>query len=88
MSKGKANQDVIQIKAKKSSTKALSLLHMDLFGPGEPLSVSDKKYTLVVVDDHTRYTWIVFVNKNNNAQQKCNIYWNNYRTRRPSAFKR
>lgn len=29
----------------------------------DPLSISRKKYTLVVVDDYTKYTWVIFMNK-------------------------
>ena len=50
-------------KAETSSTRPLSLLHMDLFGPVDPPSVRGRKYTLVVVDDYTRFTWTVFLTK-------------------------
>ena len=50
-------------KAETSSTRPLSLLHMDLFGPVDPPSIRGRKYTLVVVDDYTRFTWTVFLTK-------------------------
>lgn len=44
-----------------TSRRILELLHMDLFGPIEPVSLGGKKYALVVVDEYSRYTWIVFL---------------------------
>ena len=34
---------------------------MDLFDPTQTLSLGGKKYTLVIIDDFTRYTWIFFL---------------------------
>ena len=34
---------------------------MDLFGPVNVLSISRKKYALVMVDDYSRYTWVEFM---------------------------
>ena len=34
---------------------------MDLFGPTQTLSMSGKRYTLVIVDDFTRFTWTFFL---------------------------
>jgi hypothetical protein len=39
-----------------SSSKPLKLLHMDLFGPITYISISGKKYGLVIVDDFSRFT--------------------------------
>ncbi|CAH9132817.1 unnamed protein product [Cuscuta epithymum] len=43
---------------------------MDLFGPVETPSVGGKRYTLVMVDDYSRYTWTVFLTKKNETLQK------------------
>ena len=34
---------------------------MDLFGPTQTLSLGGKRYTLVIVDDFTRFTWTFFL---------------------------
>lgn len=34
---------------------------MDYFGPMKTGSISGKEYTLVIVDEFTRYTWILFL---------------------------
>ena len=55
-----------QTKAKHPSTqtsttsKPLELLHLDLMGPTRTESLGGKRYIMVVVDDFTRYTWIIF----------------------------
>ncbi|GJT72012.1 retrovirus-related pol polyprotein from transposon TNT 1-94 [Tanacetum coccineum] len=37
-----------------SISKCLHLLHMDLFGPVKPQTISHNKYTLVIVDEYSR----------------------------------
>ena len=46
-----------------SSERILNLLHMDLFGPVTPASIKERKYTLVVVDDFSKFTWVKFLKK-------------------------
>ena len=41
-----------------STNRCLQLLHMDLFGPTTTASLGGSRYTLVVVDDYSRYTWV------------------------------
>ena len=54
-----------QVKSKHPSltevetSRPLELLHIDLMGPIRVQSFGGKKYILVVVDDFTRYTWVV-----------------------------
>ena len=43
---------------------------MDLFGPVTPLSLSGRKYTLVVVDDCSRFTWVIFLKKKKDTKEK------------------
>ena len=42
-------------------TEPLQLLHMDLFGPVNVMSISTKRYDLVIVDDYSKYTWVLFL---------------------------
>jgi transposase InsO family protein len=37
------------------------LLHMDLVGPARVRSAGGKWYVLVVVDDYSRYAWVIFL---------------------------
>ncbi|GJU70119.1 retrovirus-related pol polyprotein from transposon TNT 1-94, partial [Tanacetum coccineum] len=50
-----------------STTKCLELLHMDLFGPSAVQSYGGNFYTLVIVDDYSRYTWTRFLKHKNEA---------------------
>jgi transposase InsO family protein len=37
------------------------LLHMGTVGPSRVLSMGDKWYILIIVDDYSRYSWVFFV---------------------------
>jgi hypothetical protein len=50
-----------------STFKALELLHMDLFGPTTYTSIGGNKYGFVIVNDFTRYTWVVFLIDNSDV---------------------
>ena len=43
-----------------STTKLLKLIHMNLFGPTRITSLEGKKYSLVIIDDFSCFTWILF----------------------------
>ncbi|GJU73247.1 reverse transcriptase domain-containing protein [Tanacetum coccineum] len=57
----KAKRSSFKTKAVPSSEGRLNLLHMDLCGPMRVASINGKKYILVIVDDYSRYTWILFL---------------------------
>ena len=59
--KGKIKRSSHKSKLLTSITKPLQLIHMDLFGPVNVLSLSRKRYALVMVDDFSRYTWVEFL---------------------------
>ena len=42
---------------------------MDLFGPISPRSINHEKYTLVIVDEYSRYTWVYFLIKKSQAAE-------------------
>ncbi|CAL9011462.1 unnamed protein product, partial [Prunus brigantina] len=44
-----------------TTTRPLELIHMDLIGPIQTISLGGKKYILVVVDDYSRFTWVAFL---------------------------
>ena len=56
-----------QVKSKHPSvtevqtSRPLELLHIDLMGPTRVQSLGEKRYILVVMDDFTRYTWVVLL---------------------------
>ena len=52
------------------TSKPLELLHIDLMGPARVQSLGGKKYILVVMDDFTRYTWVVLLKDKAEAPEK------------------
>ncbi|KAI3771818.1 hypothetical protein L6452_02987 [Arctium lappa] len=59
--KGKQTKASFKSKQVPSVTSPLQLLHMDLFGPVNIHSIAGKKYTIVIVDEYYRYTWVIFL---------------------------
>ncbi|GJR94066.1 retrovirus-related pol polyprotein from transposon TNT 1-94 [Tanacetum coccineum] len=57
-----------------STTKFLELLHMDLFGPSAVRSYGGNRYTLVIVDDYSRYTWTRFLKNKTEAFDQFEIF--------------
>ncbi|CAH9126868.1 unnamed protein product [Cuscuta epithymum] len=58
---GKMKRSSHKLKPVPSSSRLLQLLHMDLCGPMRVQSINGRKYTLVIVDDFSRYTWTKFL---------------------------
>ena len=67
--KGKSNRASHRSKDMSGITKPLQLLHMDLFGPVNIMSMSKKKYDLVIVDDYSKYTWVLLLHSKDEAPQ-------------------
>ncbi|GJQ95702.1 retrovirus-related pol polyprotein from transposon TNT 1-94 [Tanacetum coccineum] len=61
--KGKHHRATFKTKHTSSIKKCLHLLHMDLFRPVTLRSINHEKYTLVIVDEYSRYTWVHFSKK-------------------------
>ncbi|GJW37903.1 retrovirus-related pol polyprotein from transposon TNT 1-94 [Tanacetum coccineum] len=57
-----------------STTRCLELLHMDLFGPSAVRSYGGNCYTLVIVDDYSRYTWTRFLKDKAEAFDQFKIF--------------
>ncbi|GKE20162.1 retrovirus-related pol polyprotein from transposon TNT 1-94 [Tanacetum coccineum] len=57
-----------------STTRCLELLHMDLFGPSAVRSYGGNRYTLVIVDDYSRYTWTKFLKDKTKAFDQFEIF--------------
>ncbi|GKA06736.1 retrovirus-related pol polyprotein from transposon TNT 1-94 [Tanacetum coccineum] len=55
-------------------TRCLELLHMDLFGPSAVRSYGGNRYTLVIVDDYSRYTWTRFLKDKTEAFDQFEIF--------------
>ncbi|GKB32237.1 retrovirus-related pol polyprotein from transposon TNT 1-94 [Tanacetum coccineum] len=57
-----------------SATRCLELLHMDLFGPSAIRSYGGNRYTLVIVDDYSQFTWTRFLANKTEAFKKFEIF--------------
>ncbi|GJR03843.1 retrovirus-related pol polyprotein from transposon TNT 1-94, partial [Tanacetum coccineum] len=57
-----------------STTRCLELLHMDLFSPSAVWSYEGNCYTLVIVDDYSRYTWTRFLKDKTEAFDQFEIF--------------
>ncbi|GJV69096.1 retrovirus-related pol polyprotein from transposon TNT 1-94 [Tanacetum coccineum] len=57
-----------------STTRCLELFHIDLFGPSVVRSYGGNRYTLVIVDDYSRYTWTRFLKDKTKAFDQFEIF--------------
>ena len=58
---GKQTRNTFKPKNIVLTTKPLELIHIDLFGPTKTTSQKGKRYGLVIVDDYSRFTWVMFL---------------------------
>ncbi|GJW46505.1 retrovirus-related pol polyprotein from transposon TNT 1-94 [Tanacetum coccineum] len=65
--KGKHHRASFNTKRSFSINKYLHLLHMGLFGLVKPQTINHNKYTLVIVDEYSRYTWVLCLKKKSDA---------------------
>jgi transposase InsO family protein len=52
-----------------TTKRPYELLHMDLFGPVAYISIGGSKYGLVIVDDFSRFTWVLFLSDKCETQE-------------------
>jgi transposase InsO family protein len=52
-----------------TTDRPLELLHMDLFDPIAYISIDGSKYCLVIVDDYSRLTWVLFLQEKSQTQE-------------------
>ncbi|GJR83253.1 retrovirus-related pol polyprotein from transposon TNT 1-94 [Tanacetum coccineum] len=64
---GKSKKSSHQPKAEDTNQEKLYLLHMDLCGPMRVASINEKRYILVIVDDYSRFTWVIFLKTKDEA---------------------
>ncbi|GJV44541.1 putative ribonuclease H-like domain-containing protein [Tanacetum coccineum] len=59
--KGKQHRASCKSKTVSLISQPLHMLHMDLFGPTFVKSLMKKMYCLVVTDDYSRFSWVLFL---------------------------
>ena len=50
-----------------STSRPLELIHMDLFGSTQQVSIGEKRYVFVLVDDFSIFTWVLFLTNKSDA---------------------
>ncbi|XP_060170564.1 uncharacterized protein LOC132601497 [Lycium barbarum] len=58
---GKQTRNSFSSKDIVSTSKPLQLHHMDLVGPTRTSSIGGKRYAFVIIDDFSRFTWVIFL---------------------------
>ena len=58
---GKQVRNSFKSKNSVSTSRSLELLHIDLFGPMDVLSIGGKSYGFFVVDDYSKFAWVYFL---------------------------
>ena len=67
---GKHTRASFKSKQISSVTALLQLLHMDLFGLVNVQSLAGKKFSLVIVDEYAKYTWVFFLRSKDEAPEE------------------
>jgi hypothetical protein len=52
-----------------SITRPMEMLHNDLFGNITYISIGGNKYSLVIVDDYSCFTWVFFLHDKSETQE-------------------
>jgi transposase InsO family protein len=63
----KHHRGVFSKQSKYCADKALELVHDDLYGPVKPATPGGRCYFLLLVDDATRYMWVVLLTAKSEA---------------------
>lgn len=67
---GKMHRQPFTLKSSWRANTKLELIHTDICGPMSTESLSDNRYFILFIDDHSRMTWIYFLKIKNEALQK------------------
>ncbi|GJY93019.1 retrovirus-related pol polyprotein from transposon TNT 1-94 [Tanacetum coccineum] len=66
---GKSKKESHPYNPEPSTNEKLQMLHMDLCGPMRVESINKKRYTLVIIDDYSRFTWVKFLRTKDEASE-------------------
>jgi hypothetical protein len=56
--------------------RPLKMLHMDLFGPIDYISICGNKYDLIIIDDYSCFTWVFFLHDKCETQEVLKKFLN------------
>nr|GEW27423.1 integrase, catalytic region, zinc finger, CCHC-type, peptidase aspartic, catalytic [Tanacetum cinerariifolium] len=66
---GKSKKEPHPHKPKLSTNEKLQMMHMDLCAPMRVESINGKRYILVIVNDHSQFTWVKFFRTKDEAPE-------------------
>ncbi|KAI3754539.1 hypothetical protein L1987_54324 [Smallanthus sonchifolius] len=72
--KGKQHKSSHKPKTLNTNDTPLQLLHMDLFGPTNVMSMGKKSYCLVIIDDFSRFSWVFFLRRKDETAEILKSY--------------
>ena len=72
--RGKQTKSSFHNKNVVSTTRPLELLHLDLFGPTRTAGLDGTKYGLVIVDDFSRFTQVIFLVHKDEACEAFKVF--------------
>lgn len=68
---GKQLKSVHKVDQQITTLRVLELLHMDLMGPMQVKSVTEKWYIFVCVDDFSKDAWVYFIREKSETFYSC-----------------
>ncbi|CAN1215725.1 Retrovirus-related Pol polyprotein from transposon TNT 1-94, partial [Linum perenne] len=72
--KGKHTRSTFKSKPVISSSRILELIHVDLFGPANVMTMGGKFYCFVLVDDYSRFCWVFLLKSKDETVSKFKIW--------------
>ena len=65
--KGKKHREAFPSQASRRATQVLELVHMDLCGPMQTVSLGGSLYFMLLVDDFSQLCWVFFLHQKSEA---------------------
>jgi len=60
---GKQHREEFPVHTEKKQREILELIHIDVYGPMQTISICGTRYFMIFVDDKSRFTWVCFIRK-------------------------
>ena len=84
---GKMTRTSFKSKDIVTTSRALELLHLDLFGITRSSSLGGKRYGFVIVNDYSRFTWVLFLSNKTEALSQFKYLCNRLQMEKGYALK-
>lgn len=72
--KAKSTRIPFPKKSKSKSNAVLDLIHSDVCGPMQTMSMGKKRYILTIIDDYSKYTEVYFISHKSDVGEKIKEY--------------